>query len=327
MSLTEGYEYYKAGNYQKAAEVFYSILEEEPNNARVWNLLGICLTKLEKYEVALTCFENALNLDSHNDIYLKNKQKCRHKLSQHVLHRVAMQPPQKKETTPVLISSPTKSIISRSKIMYLFVGLLTVYIILGSCGSYSIGSAPEFYNFLTNTGTIILDNKNLFPFLWSNITGYVPGDPCEPYYTYHIIPEIIPHDRTDIDYLDITRTETKITFKNKSVLSYRHMPGECKSGQDGFGEQDIFSRTDMYQNTLMEGDIVIFPINAPDIDFCWINPESTIIRYKGGSYYAHAHISQTRSDNNQKLKLHNRSVPEHIILPVSGNLPFNSRIA
>lgn len=120
MSQIKGYEYYKAGNYQKAAEVFYSILEEEPNNARVWNLLGICLTKLEKYEVALTCFENALKLDSHNDIYLKNKQKCRHKLSQHVLHRVAMQPLQKKETTPVLISSPTKSRFFRSKIMYLF---------------------------------------------------------------------------------------------------------------------------------------------------------------------------------------------------------------
>lgn len=104
----------------------------------------------------------------------------------------------------------------------------------------------------------------------------VSNDSCEPYYTYHIIPEIIPNGRTDIDFLDITRTETRITFKNKSVLLYRYIPGVCKKCQDSFGENGLFFRIDMNQNTLMEGDIIIFQTNAPDVDVYWINPESTI---------------------------------------------------
>jgi len=290
MSLEQGYQYYKAGNFQKAAEVFHSLLEEDENNAKVWNLLGICLTKLGEHEDALTCFENALILDPDNDVYIQNKRKCKHKISKKVLDRVTSIPEKKNDNPPIHYSPPAKSHIPKSKILYFFLGLFALYLILGVTGSYSIGSGPEFFSFLSGVGIIFQEKISNIGFLGGLFSPPVSNDSCEPYYTYHIIPEIIPNGRTDIDFLDITRTETRITFKNKSVLTYRYIPGECKKGQDSFGDKGLFSRRDMNQNTLMEGDIIIFPTNAPEVDVFWINPESTVIRFKGGKWYAHAHI-------------------------------------
>jgi Flp pilus assembly protein TadD len=72
MSIQEGYRYYKEGDYQKAAEICEKILDTDENNPKVWNLLGICLTKLEQYDLADTCYQNSLVLDPDNKAYQKN---------------------------------------------------------------------------------------------------------------------------------------------------------------------------------------------------------------------------------------------------------------
>ncbi|MCA1917282.1 MAG: tetratricopeptide repeat protein [Methanospirillum hungatei] len=134
--------------------MFHSHLDEDENNAKVWNLLGICLTKLEQHEDAITCFENALILDPDNDTYIQNKRKCKHKISKKVLDRVTSIPKKKNETPPIHYSPPANCHIPKSKILYFFLGLFALYLILGVNGSYSIGSGSEFLSFLSEVGII-----------------------------------------------------------------------------------------------------------------------------------------------------------------------------
>lgn len=73
MTVRDGMECYRAGEYAAAAREFFQVLDDDNTNHKVWNALGICLNKLGQYQNAATCFEKALLLDPTNKTYTKNR--------------------------------------------------------------------------------------------------------------------------------------------------------------------------------------------------------------------------------------------------------------
>lgn len=68
----EGMKKYHEGEYNEAGVLFHQELERDDSNPKVWNALGICLSKTGQYEDAAICFENALIQDPGNETYEKN---------------------------------------------------------------------------------------------------------------------------------------------------------------------------------------------------------------------------------------------------------------
>lgn len=68
----QGIQLFKKGEYEQASELFVSLLESDGRHHKAWNALGVCLTRLEDFEQAQTCFENAVKLCPDNQIYKKN---------------------------------------------------------------------------------------------------------------------------------------------------------------------------------------------------------------------------------------------------------------
>ncbi|WP_181391323.1 tetratricopeptide repeat protein [Methanospirillum stamsii] len=75
MSFDEGMRLFRSGDIPGACEQFHQAVEQDENNHKAWNALGICLSKTGEYEDAETCFENALMLDPGNATYEKNREK------------------------------------------------------------------------------------------------------------------------------------------------------------------------------------------------------------------------------------------------------------
>ena len=75
MSFNEGMKLFRAGDIPAACEQFQQAVEQDENNHKAWNALGICLSKSGELEDAATCFENALMLDPGNSTYEKNQEK------------------------------------------------------------------------------------------------------------------------------------------------------------------------------------------------------------------------------------------------------------
>ncbi len=75
MSFDDGMKAFKAGMYQQAAESFVSVTNNDDQNHKAWNALGICLSKIGDYEQATICFNNALLLSPNNNIYERNNEK------------------------------------------------------------------------------------------------------------------------------------------------------------------------------------------------------------------------------------------------------------
>lgn len=80
MSYDEGKEEFKKGNYHKAAKKFQELIDKNENDDKAWNSLGVCYSKLEQYENANICFENALTINGDNSIYKKNFEKNKIKI-------------------------------------------------------------------------------------------------------------------------------------------------------------------------------------------------------------------------------------------------------
>lgn len=72
MTFQDGIILFKSGDYNAAADHFSQVIKKEKENHQAWNALGTCLSKLEKYDDANTCFKNALQLQPDNDTYKKN---------------------------------------------------------------------------------------------------------------------------------------------------------------------------------------------------------------------------------------------------------------
>lgn len=71
----EGLFAFREGKYEDAGELFKQRINEDDQNPKVWNALGICLSKLGENDDAVVCFENALVLDPKNQTYSKNLEK------------------------------------------------------------------------------------------------------------------------------------------------------------------------------------------------------------------------------------------------------------
>lgn len=75
MSFEEGMRLFRSGDIPGACDQFHQAVEQDENNHKAWNALGICLSKTGEYEDADTCFENALMLDPGNSTYERNREK------------------------------------------------------------------------------------------------------------------------------------------------------------------------------------------------------------------------------------------------------------
>lgn len=126
MSFDEGMQAFKAGDYNRAAEHFVAVTEKDENNHKAWNALGICLSKTGEYEVAGTCFENALTLDSSNDTYRRNKEKNDKK------RQVIQEPSLELDDEPVVRAQPSKKAMSGYQRNYLQIPLYFVPMILSA---------------------------------------------------------------------------------------------------------------------------------------------------------------------------------------------------
>ena len=79
-AFKEGLVLFKEGFIEEAIEKFQEYLELDDQNPKVWNALGVALMKSSDYQNAQTCFNNAILLDSDNEIYVRNNNKCLEKI-------------------------------------------------------------------------------------------------------------------------------------------------------------------------------------------------------------------------------------------------------
>lgn len=80
MSFETGLKLFRDGDFVGASREFQKAVEQDENNAKAWNALGICFSKLGEYENAGTCYDNALMLDPGNTTYEKNLDKNNQKI-------------------------------------------------------------------------------------------------------------------------------------------------------------------------------------------------------------------------------------------------------
>jgi tetratricopeptide (TPR) repeat protein len=89
------YEHYQAGNLQWAEEICREILKVQPDNAHVYNNLGIILDKKGQIDEAITCYRSALQFDpTLFDVYynLGNALKEKNQLDEAIInYRKALQ--------------------------------------------------------------------------------------------------------------------------------------------------------------------------------------------------------------------------------------------
>jgi len=79
--LQEALDFFKAGNYDKAADAFKKILEEDKSNPNLLNNIGLCYSKLAKDDLAAEYLLRALSANPKSvqtyinlaDVYFRNK--------------------------------------------------------------------------------------------------------------------------------------------------------------------------------------------------------------------------------------------------------------
>ncbi len=70
----EGSDLFKLGRYVEALDFFNQVIELDPKQAKAWNKRGEVLEKLTKNQQALASYEQALLLDSSNEIARQNRE-------------------------------------------------------------------------------------------------------------------------------------------------------------------------------------------------------------------------------------------------------------
>ena len=76
-------DYFKAAEYDKAAEAFLKAIESDKNNPNILNNIGLCYSKLAKDDLAIEYFIKTLSFNSKSvqtyinlaDVYFRNKNK------------------------------------------------------------------------------------------------------------------------------------------------------------------------------------------------------------------------------------------------------------
>lgn len=72
-TFKDGLELYRKGYYKEAAEVLSFAIREDPDNIKIWNALGVALSRAGDNNRALVAFDAALELDPGNHICKKNR--------------------------------------------------------------------------------------------------------------------------------------------------------------------------------------------------------------------------------------------------------------
>ena len=78
----KGMEAYREGQYDKAVEFLINASENDDQNPKIWNALGVSLSKLGNNTDAESCFENAILLDPGNSTFKKNLEQTKIKNDQ-----------------------------------------------------------------------------------------------------------------------------------------------------------------------------------------------------------------------------------------------------
>ena len=114
MTFETGMKLFRAGDIAGSTEEFRQAVEQDENNHKAWNALGICLSKSGQYFEADTCFEKALKLDPGNTTYKKNRDKIKEK---NHIPPSTYKPKEKKIVTLVMTKSEKDVVLKTIKIV------------------------------------------------------------------------------------------------------------------------------------------------------------------------------------------------------------------
>ncbi len=73
----QGVAQFKSGNYQEASTFFLRIIDQDEENHKAWNSLGVVYTKIGRYVEADECYEKALTLAPNTAPYQRNQERNR----------------------------------------------------------------------------------------------------------------------------------------------------------------------------------------------------------------------------------------------------------
>lgn len=76
-SFNSGTVQLSMGNLEKAERLLTMSIKADPGLKKAWNNLGVCLLRMETYEEAMKCFEEALSIDPSYEIAKLNLEECR----------------------------------------------------------------------------------------------------------------------------------------------------------------------------------------------------------------------------------------------------------
>lgn len=76
-SFNSGTVQLSMGNLEKAERLLTTSIKADPGLKKAWNNLGVCLLRMETYEEAMKCFEEALSIDPSYEIAKLNLEECR----------------------------------------------------------------------------------------------------------------------------------------------------------------------------------------------------------------------------------------------------------
>ena len=71
----QGLAQFKSGNYQEASALFLKIIDQDEENHKAWNALGVVCTKVGRYVEADECYEKALTLAPNTAPYQRNQER------------------------------------------------------------------------------------------------------------------------------------------------------------------------------------------------------------------------------------------------------------
>ena len=147
----QGIQLFKNGEYEQASEIFLTLLESDRRHHKAWNALGVCLTRLEDFTQARTCFEIAVKLSPNNQIYKKNFESLKSKTDEPP--PLPIQLPKRKDITRFLSKIKTNSadyacFIIGSLLLGIFFIAPTIGIVIQSPANQILGlSGVIFYCF------------------------------------------------------------------------------------------------------------------------------------------------------------------------------------
>lgn len=92
----EGISLIKTGKFEEAIDIFSELVKKDNRNHKAWNAYGVALSQTNHSENAISCFENALQLDPDNKIYQRNLNRIKNPPAKTPKSKIADLTPHKK---------------------------------------------------------------------------------------------------------------------------------------------------------------------------------------------------------------------------------------